>query len=146
MKDDILESAWMQSFNDEEKKTISKSEAITALKKHHVYSSDSLEDAYLRSCDMWQPTEEDIETLRKHLEGVPDSEIQAAIDRVMAAGAALRTEDSTDESTVMARINSDAEKRRAELVNDGISIDDVEQRMSFYISERKRLAFGDGYR
>ncbi len=34
----------------------------------------------------------------------------------------------------------------AELVNDGLSIDDVEQRMSFYISERKRLAFGDGYR
>jgi hypothetical protein len=139
MSNDILDTAWQQSFSGQQKKTISRDEAITLLKKHHVYSSDALEDAYQRSCDCWQPTPQEVDQLRKNLEGVPDSEIKTAMNRLML-GNASGVADS--ESATMNQIHADAEKHRAVLVIDGLSTDDIESRIDFYIAERKRLAFG----
>ncbi|HFZ8993815.1 TPA: hypothetical protein ACIPUI_000907 [Citrobacter freundii] len=139
---DILDTAWQQSFNATQKKTISRDEATTLLKKHHVYSSDGLDDAWQRSLDAWQPTDAEIETLRKNLEGVSDDEIQATAKRLLTGDSASQQEDY--QAAMMARINADAERRRAELVSQGVSMDEADSRIEFYIAERKRLVFGDG--
>ena len=146
MSNDILDTAWQQSFSPNVKKTISKDEAIALLKKHHVYSSDCLDNAYLRSCDCCQPTDSEIVQLRKNLEGVPDSEIESAMARLRANGESHGVNAADSASAMMDRINSDAEKRRTSLIIDGVSVDKVEQQMEIYISERIRLAFGsDGH-
>ncbi|EEP9809151.1 hypothetical protein PP836_004706 [Salmonella enterica] len=136
---DILDTAWQQSLNAVPKKTISRDEAITLLKKHHVYSTDSIDDAYHRSCDYWNPTNEEVEALRKKVQGMSDEEIQAELKRMVSDIYTQSVDGIDHESAVMVRIHSDAERRRTTLISEGVSCDEVDRRVAFYIAERKRL-------
>ncbi|EAO7484787.1 hypothetical protein O0466_000448 [Salmonella enterica] len=136
---DILETEWRKTLTSAPKKTISRDEAISLLKEYHVYSTDGLDDAYQRSFDAWQPTDAEIETLRKNLEGVSDAEIQATAKRLLSGDSTQSTDAADRESAIMARINADAEKRRSVLISEGVSTNEVDHRVAFYIAERKRL-------
>lgn len=125
------------------KKTVDRAEAVSVLKKHHQYSTDACEDAYLRSVDQWEPTPEEIKNLQKQVEGVSDKEVKQKLKAYIASlePGGIATSNTAD---IMARINADAETRRAELIAEGVSEEDAERRIEFYLAERKRLAFGDG--
>lgn len=144
MSNDIIDIAWQQSHSPSASvQTIGKVEAISVLKQYHQYSADGCEDAYLRSVDLWEPAPEEIKNLQKQVEGVSDSEVRQKLKDYVASlaygeAAAINPDD------VMARSNADAEKRRAELLEQGVSEEDAERRIEFYLAERKRLAFGDG--